>query len=542
MRERRGRSVRLNRIVVVILTVLLFATVLNSIDRSVIYGQQPIRIGVVCDSSITEGQGIWWGAQIAMDTVNAKGGILGRQVELVYINHHAYPLDPSAAVLDLTLQLPNVDFLIGGHVSECVFPSREAVADYAAAHGKPIWIICGATTDSLIDCGYPIGDPRACGKCVSCNYDRYKYFFRTTPFNDTTLFKSVVAFLRYYLLPQKLAKVYGSPVKTYILAENLVWADSIVAVLAGSGWVPEIAPGIPNPYPSPPDPYSLLGPEATVVGIGRSAYDETDFTGILDDISAKKARLIIPIFGAPGGISFVKQWGTLHINAIPYGINVEAMKQGFWNLTQGACEYFAMIDTMGTRTPITPEAVAFWDTHVEKFGQAPVTNSFSAYSTIMALAEAVNRAGTIDSNVVIPALEQLETDTMLGRLRFTQHHEAYVSDECLGPTWPQPRYLRAFSIQWQKGVKAVTYPEDQSFSKKFRLPPWMYELADVDIDFSGGVDIRDVARAAKAFGTSPGDVRWDIEADVDVNGKIDIRDIASIAKNFGNKVPQWPLP
>jgi peptide/nickel transport system substrate-binding protein len=54
-----------------------------------------------------------------------------------------------------------------------------------------------------------------------------------------------------------------------------------------------------------------------------------------------------------------------------------------------------------------------------------------------------------------------------------------------------------------------------------------------DIDESGKVDIRDIATAAKAFGTDPTSPRWNPYADVNGDNKIDIRDIASIAKQFG---------
>jgi peptide/nickel transport system substrate-binding protein len=57
----------------------------------------------------------------------------------------------------------------------------------------------------------------------------------------------------------------------------------------------------------------------------------------------------------------------------------------------------------------------------------------------------------------------------------------------------------------------------------------------IDIDGSGAIDIRDIAAAAKAFGSAPGHPRWNPDADIDKNEKVDIRDIAMIAKQFGKK-------
>jgi hypothetical protein len=54
-----------------------------------------------------------------------------------------------------------------------------------------------------------------------------------------------------------------------------------------------------------------------------------------------------------------------------------------------------------------------------------------------------------------------------------------------------------------------------------------------DINADGTVNIRDVAKAAIAFQTKPGDVKWDANADVNEDGIINIIDIATIARDFG---------
>lgn len=62
---------------------------------------------------------------------------------------------------------------------------------------------------------------------------------------------------------------------------------------------------------------------------------------------------------------------------------------------------------------------------------------------------------------------------------------------------------------------------------------WVTISEDINRDFS--VDIKDIALAASAFGSSPGDRsgRWNILADINGDWKIDIIDIARIAKKFG---------
>jgi 5-hydroxyisourate hydrolase-like protein (transthyretin family) len=52
----------------------------------------------------------------------------------------------------------------------------------------------------------------------------------------------------------------------------------------------------------------------------------------------------------------------------------------------------------------------------------------------------------------------------------------------------------------------------------------------------GKVDLRDVSTVASAFGTFPGDAKWDWRADINFDLKVDIRDVSLCASNFGKKV------
>jgi hypothetical protein len=61
-----------------------------------------------------------------------------------------------------------------------------------------------------------------------------------------------------------------------------------------------------------------------------------------------------------------------------------------------------------------------------------------------------------------------------------------------------------------------------------------------DINHDMKVDMRDVGVSARAFGTFPGDAKWNPHADIigldEVpDGKVDMRDISLIAKHFGER-------
>lgn len=57
----------------------------------------------------------------------------------------------------------------------------------------------------------------------------------------------------------------------------------------------------------------------------------------------------------------------------------------------------------------------------------------------------------------------------------------------------------------------------------------------------GKIDMRDVAKVARAFGSKPGDDNWDPEADITgptsgvPDGKVDMRDVSLVARHFGEE-------
>lgn len=62
-------------------------------------------------------------------------------------------------------------------------------------------------------------------------------------------------------------------------------------------------------------------------------------------------------------------------------------------------------------------------------------------------------------------------------------------------------------------------------------------LVGPDINGDGKVDGKDISEAAKAFGTIPGDKRWDPVADINFDGRVDGKDLVPIARMFGKQYP-----
>jgi hypothetical protein len=57
-----------------------------------------------------------------------------------------------------------------------------------------------------------------------------------------------------------------------------------------------------------------------------------------------------------------------------------------------------------------------------------------------------------------------------------------------------------------------------------------------DLNMDGRVNIQDITLVAIAYGSKPGDPKWNLMADLDKNGVINILDIALVARDYGKTV------
>jgi branched-chain amino acid transport system substrate-binding protein len=79
------------------------------------------------------------------------------------------------------------------------------------------------------------------------------------------------------------------------------------------------------------------------------------------------------------------------------------------------------------------------------------------------LAEAMERAGTIDPDAVVAALEKTDRQGAIGRIRFGKNHQVVYGND------PKETALAAM-IQWSKtGAREIVFPESIA-EAKIHLP------------------------------------------------------------------------
>ncbi len=393
-----------------------------------------IKIGVIGPMNFVQGKGHWYGATMAMEKLNAKGGIkVGKkkmEVELVKADSNEFisPTDATNA-MELLLTRHKVDFIVGGFRTEAVLAMQDMAMDY-----KKIFLGCGAA------------HPELCER-VGKDYNRYKYWFRVTPFNSRYLVK--VCLINLATVNGMLKKVLGiEKAKVAIVAEKAIWIDPMIAAIEAN--VPK------------------MGME--LVGIWRPSDKATDVTAELAAVQRADAQIIFTIFSASVGITFARQAGELKIPAAFVGINVEAQKDGFWAATQGKGDYAVSMTTFVRGVSYNELTEPFVEEYIQRFGECPTYTALT-YEAINILAEVIEKAGTIDADKLIPLIEKGEfIGSGAPKTKFDENHDLVFG----------PGYATGITFQWQEGKMVGWWPNGwEGVTYKgmttYKIPPWMVE-------------------------------------------------------------------
>ena len=422
----------------ILMTALMAFLLVMSIGLPAL-GADTIKVGVIGPMQFVQGKNHWNGALMAQDEINSAGGVkIGDKkfkIEVVKAdsNEILSPTDASNA-MELLLTRDKVNFVVGGFRTESVLAMQDVAMDY-----RTIFLGCGAATKSLCD---RVGE----------NYDRYKYWFRITPFNSLLLAKTNFIHLAYVGGFMRKAVGIQKP-RVAIVGEKQAWVESMVK--ASEATIPK------------------LGLE--IAGIWRPSQMATDVTAELSAIQRADAQIIFTIFSATVGITFAKQIGDLKIPVAQVGINVEAQKEGFMEATGGKGNYVMTLNTYGPGVEYNELTKPFMDGYIKRFGEVPTYNA-QTRDAIHMFVKCAQRAESLDADKVVAELEKWDEKVPTGRLKFNKDHD---------PIWG-PGYLTGLGVQWQNGKMVGVWPnhwkptpESPEITYKgiklYKLPPWFIE-------------------------------------------------------------------
>ena len=395
-----------------------------------------LKVGIIGPMQFQMGEHHWMGATLAADEINAAGGIQvgddSYDIVLVQVdsNELVSVADASSAAEE-AISVDNVDVLIGTIRSEAALAVQEVAMDY-----ETIFMVCGSSETAM-------------SEKVAEDYDRYKYWFRITPVNNTAL--GQLNFLLVGAVAQKIGAELLMPPKLAVLAEKASWTEAIVA--AAQAYLP---------------PQGI-----EIVGVWQPSDKATDVTAELTSIEAAGANMIMTALSGPVGIPYARAWEELQIPAASVGINVMAQGDDFFVNTGGFGNYEMTLNSLARDVALTEKTLPFIEAFIAETGEMPTYNA-GTYDALYVLKEAIERADSVDMDDIVVELENTDYNSVAGRIVFDDNHDL---------TWG-PGYVTALGVQWQDGeLKGVWPPADGSWNGvayegivDYQMPPWVIEF------------------------------------------------------------------
>lgn len=417
-----------------VLITLIAVAAVSGVTAYVLLNEQEqsletIKIGVCADLDSFYGKVFWQEAVLAAEQVNAEGGVLGMQFEVIGEDD-----DSTSATADVAIATNALTRLITVDKADILITSGIAfssVYQELVSQHKKIMLDGFATADELT-------------QKVLDNYAKYKYYFRIGIPNATSASEGgvdAITTIGEYTSFDKVALVtQGYEAGTESLTQT-------VAGLRAFGM--EVV-------------YTITIPPETV-----------DFSSYFAQAEAAGAEImyvrnIYPTVSS----SFVKEYYERQSPMVLLGLIGGGAQSDFWELTEGKCEYISCNSyPTSVGYPLTNKTLAFAEAYVERWGTEGIGAIYDAVRYI--LPDAIRRAGTIESDAVINALETVNVETSLARhFVFTSSHDIFIGEA--GPNKPTADYFLICIFQWQNGTLVPVYPKEikEEAGSTYMYPDW----------------------------------------------------------------------
>jgi branched-chain amino acid transport system substrate-binding protein len=378
------------------------------------YAADPVKIGIIGPMQIRPGIAIKQGAMMAAEEINAKGGILGRKIELRYADTEFSPEKGITALNKLAVK-DKVEVLIGGMTSGIVL----AQMPYLSRYQLPFLGVAVASSTLT--------------KLVKENYDKNKYFFRVGILKDQLLAFDMVQFMATYV-----GKRYGIK-KVAILLEKAKWTEGLDKAFT-----------------------MLFGKFGMEVVMAEFFEIKTnDYSPIFSKVKKSGAQMTIEVHSHVSEV-FIKQYYDQKVPLPVGGIALAAQSSDFWERSGGKC-VGEFTSNFIYRIPISSKTIPFWDGYVKRYSEDPLVTATGTYDAIYVYKDAVERAGSFKADKLIPALEKTNYEAALGRIAFEEDHDLKYGPDYVAINW----------AQWQApGKVTILYPEDRATGTP-QFPEWI---------------------------------------------------------------------
>jgi branched-chain amino acid transport system substrate-binding protein len=372
---------------------------------------EPIKIGVIAEVQSIAGAATPGGAQIAADEINAKGGVLGRKIEIVTYDNKSSSAD-SVRAFQRAVSEDKVAAVIASYISEVVL----ALEPWAARLKMPL-ITPGAASNEIT-------------KAIHNDYDKNKYT------------------LHGYLTSAAQAQLVCDAAKD-LLVDALKF-KTVAIMSEDAAWTKPLDVS-----------YEACFPKAglNVVEHIRFSPDTTDFTPIFNNIEGKKPDAIVTGISHVG-VQPTVQWKNQQVPIPMFGISAQALSPTFWNDTNGAADGIPSLAVATPDAAVTPKTKPFAQAFKAKFGTPPAYTGYTSYDDVYIIAEAIQRAGGTDPDKMVIEMEKTNFEGTIGRIQFYGRDDEFTHGIKSGPG-----AVTGLVFQWQDGKQVVVWPKAMAEGK-----------------------------------------------------------------------------
>jgi len=394
--------------------------------------EKPIILGCPLSTAFLYGWDAERAITLAVEEINAKGGVNvgGKKRPFKVEVIDTRDLEPGVPVSEALLAVEKLildkkaDFILGGPVrSEAALAAMSLLSKY-----KKVSIL---TTGVLTP---------AYHGTVAKQYDKYKYCFRIhgeagqlvgEMFANFTELREKYGFKNLFIIAQDVSHARGA-------------ANIMNKVALKKGWN---VTGV-EIYPTGASDFSM--------GLLKAKKTQTEIINIWMDM--------------PESAILLKQWYDMKLPALPFGSTLAAAEQpGFWKATEGKGEYTLcnVVNAGNAPSNATPWTMKFYDAYTKRWNVEPEgLGCSSSYMAVYVLRDAIERAGTLDSDKVVSELEKTDVMGVYGRLRFDPKSHQVI------PSLDPKEGAVGTILQWQAGKRIVVFPKSIA-TGEIKLPPWM---------------------------------------------------------------------
>ena len=373
----------------------------------------PIKIGglapLSAPGSVTGGEAMRVAMLLAERDINAAGGVLGCDIDVVIADTEGLP-EKARALMEKLITQDGVVAVGGG------YHSSVGVAGKDIANDRGIPVVFAETWNDTI------------------TGDKQKYIFRIAPLSS---WASGVIW--------KFAAQAPGVKKVVIVTENTDYGIPAAA---------ECEKGLAS-----------KGISSTTFGVDIGTQD---FAGIVERVKAENPDYLIVLLTGEAGFNYAQQAADAGVG--PQDMMFHANQSGleskaFWeNVPDGNFSFMARIGV--PETMYNESALKMANDYKAQTGKTGVESyALEAYDSIGVIAQAINEAGSTNGDAIVEALENISHEGTLGRIYFPYGTKKDPSVDGKGDEWwhqwPDPAITM---VQYQKegepsNTMTIVYPD-----------------------------------------------------------------------------------